>query len=129
MCAQVKGLSGRKTLGQWLDERGVPAKPRLTLADQVQQHTGVSSRSISRGGAAAAAGLAAAGLATARGAVGSGDLSAAVLGAMRAGSSSNPSMRRSSDTWSRSAGGAVVSDLLAVGAVGAQREGATYSIV
>lgn len=33
-------MSSRKTLGQWLDERGVTAKPRLTLADQVQQAGG-----------------------------------------------------------------------------------------
>ncbi|KAF6251079.1 hypothetical protein COO60DRAFT_680403 [Scenedesmus sp. NREL 46B-D3] len=51
---QVKGLSNRKTLGQWLDERGVTAKPRLTLADQVQQHTQPGDTKKPRGGAAAA---------------------------------------------------------------------------
>lgn len=44
-CLQVKGLTQRKTLGQWLDERGVTAKPRLTLADQVQQVGGSRQRS------------------------------------------------------------------------------------
>jgi hypothetical protein len=43
---KVKGLPSRKTLGQWLDERGVTAKPRITLADQVQQaHVMGSTRS------------------------------------------------------------------------------------
>jgi hypothetical protein len=106
---QVKGLNSRKTLGQWLDERGVTAKPRLTLADQVQQHTTVGgSRGSSRGGAASgAAAAAAAGLTAARGTGGSGDLAAAVGGAGRTGAA----LRRSSghDSWSRSTGGGVVS--------------------
>ena len=110
MCVQVKGLNSRKTLGQWLDERGVTAKPRLTLADQVQQHTVVAggrtgSRTGTAGGAAAAAAAAAAGggLSAARGAGGSGDLSSAVSGVMRA----NPGLRRGSthDSWNRSTGG------------------------
>lgn len=109
---QVKGLSSRKTLGQWLDERGVTAKPRLTLADQVQQHTVGTSRA-SRGGAAGGAAAAAAGLAAARGAAGSGDLSGAVAGAVRMNSGVGSGLRRSSghDNWNRSTGGgAAVSD-------------------
>jgi hypothetical protein len=47
-------LSSRKTLGQWLDERGVTAKPRLTLADQVQQHSAPGDSKKSRSSAAAA---------------------------------------------------------------------------
>ena len=106
---QVKGLSSRRTLGQWLDDRGVTAKPRLTLADQVQQHSvGGSSRGGSRGGAGPAAGAAAAaaGLAAARGAAGSGDM-ASVAAAAGGVSRMNSGLRRSSghDNWSRSTGG------------------------
>lgn len=105
-CLQVKGLTSRKTLGQWLDDRGVTAKPRLTLADQVQQHTVVAPSRSSRGGAAGGAAAAAAGLAAACGAVGSGDLSGAVGGVVRMGSG----QRRSSahDGWNCSTGGGAV---------------------
>lgn len=64
----MKGLSSRKTLGQWLDERGVTAKPRLTLADQVQQHSTPGESKKSRSSAAAAAAQAAAQAAAAGGA-------------------------------------------------------------
>lgn len=105
-CLQVKGLNSRKTLGQWLDDRGVTAKPRLTLADQVQQHTVVAPGRSSRGGAAGGAAAAAAGLAAACGAVGSGDLSGAVGNVVRMGSG----QRRSSahDGWNCSTGGGAV---------------------
>jgi hypothetical protein len=89
MCGQVKGLSSRKTLGQWLDERGVTAKPRLTLADQVQQHTGPGDSKKSRSSAAAAAQAAAhsaaanGGSASASGARVAEDLAAAAANAAR----------------------------------------------
>eukprot|EP00775_Hariotina_reticulata_P010549 gene10549-10709_t len=54
---QVKGLPSRKTLGQWLDDRGVTAKPRVTLADQVQQvHVTSPPRSRTHNQVAGAAG-------------------------------------------------------------------------
>jgi hypothetical protein len=88
-CGQVKGLSSRKTLGQWLDERGVTAKPRLTLADQVQQHTGPGESKKSRSSAAAAAQAAAhsaaanGGSAAASGGRAAEDLAAAAANAAR----------------------------------------------